>query len=153
VKRAPLVSAPAVVALLVAVLAFYFLLIGSRGVSLLSDPRWTVKGLGVGVLLLPIVGIVLVGAELRFGRAAARLGEQLDGQHDSQLDKAPPPTRLPRDEADELFARRKADVEADPDDWRAWYRLGEAYGLAGDTRRGRAAVRRAIALEAAHRQR
>ena len=46
-----------------------------------------------------------------------------------------------------LFAERKAEVEAAPDDWRAWFRLGSAYGDAGDTSRGRTAVRRAVRLE------
>ena len=37
-------------------------------------------------------------------------------------------------------------AEASPDDWRAWLRLGLAYDMAGDRRRARAAVRRAITL-------
>ena len=120
------------VVVLVAVLGFYFVLLGARGISLLGDPRWIVRGLGVGVLLLPVVGVAIVAQELRFGAAAQRLGEQLDAE-------AIPPG--------EEFAARKAEVEAAPDSWRAWYLLGVAYGEAGDVPRGRRAVRRAIALE------
>ncbi len=63
-----------VVVVLVAAMVFYLVLIGVRGASLLGDHRWTIKLLGVGVLLLPLVGVAIIVAELRFGRAAERLG-------------------------------------------------------------------------------
>jgi hypothetical protein len=170
-----------VVLLVVAILAFYFVLLGARGVSLLGDPRWVVKGLGIGILLLPLVGVAIVVQELRFGQAAQRLGEQLDREEDagdapdaadapdtagSAAESVPPAGGEPdggpvgrtrggrRDyaAADAAFARRRAEVEASPDSWRAWYRLGAAYGDAGDVARGRRAVRRAIALEARQRR-
>ena len=160
-----------VVLLVVAILAFYFVLLGARGVSLLGDPRWVVKGLGVGILLLPLVGVAIVVQELRFGQAAQRLGEQLDreegagdaadaaGSAGEQLPTASdgpeassPGKRRDYAVADAVFARRRAEVEASPDSWRAWYRLGTAYGDAGDVARGRRAVRRAIALEARQRR-
>ena len=52
---------------------------------------------------------------------------------------------------DAAFELRKAEVEAAPDDWRAWYRLAVAYGDARDTARGRRAMRKAIALQRAAR--
>ncbi len=52
-----------------------------------------------------------------------------------------------RAEADAAFPRYREEVEAAPEDWRAWYRLGLAYDGSGDRRRARAAIRRAIALE------
>jgi cytochrome c-type biogenesis protein CcmH/NrfG len=142
VRRARRPRVLAVVVLLVAILAFYFVLLAARAVSLLRDPRLTVQGLGLGILLLPLVGLVIVGHELRFGRSAQRLGERLaDEQHVEE----PPPADVA--DADAAFDRRRAEVQAAPDDWRAWYRLGVAYGDAGDVARGRRAVRRAIALE------
>ncbi len=126
-----------VVVLLVAVLAFYLVLLGVRGVSLLGDPRWVVKGLGLGILLLPVVGVLVVVQELRFGRHAQRLGERLEAEGREQE-----PGQGPAD----FDARREA-VLAAPEDWRAWYRLGVGYGDAGDVARGRRAVRKAIALE------
>ena len=150
-RRVP--RALGIVVLLVAVLGFYFVLLGVRGISLLGDPRWTVRGLGLGVLLLPVVGVVLVAQELRFGRAAQRLGEQLDAEGvpvDDLADgseAADPQARRDHTAADAVFAVRREQVEADPDSWRAWYRLGVAYGDAGDVPRGRRAVRTAITLE------
>lgn len=156
----------AVVALLVALLGFYFFLLGARGLSLLGDDRLVVQGLGLGVLLLPVLGLALVVGELRFGRDAQRLGEQLDREDpdpssgtvpssgaEASPDTEPSSRTEPRPgrrdyaRADAVFAQRKAEVERDPQDWRAWYRLGAAYGDSGDVARGRRAVRRAIALE------
>jgi hypothetical protein len=125
------------VLLLVVALAFYAFLIGVGGVSLLADHRWTVRFLGVGVLVLPLVGVVIVANELRFGRAAERLSQLVDGNG------APPA------DPDAEFELRKADVEATPEDWRAWYRLAVAYGDARDTARARRTMRKAIALERA----
>jgi hypothetical protein len=128
-----------VVVLVVALLGFYIVLLGIRGVSLLGDPRWVVKGLGLGIVLLPVVGVVIVYEELRFGRAAQRLGEVLDDEGE--------PAPLTGDPQD-VFDVRRAEVEQASEEWRTWYRLGVAYGAAGDVGRGRRAVRKAIALEA-----
>jgi cytochrome c-type biogenesis protein CcmH/NrfG len=127
------------VVLLVVALAFYAFLIGVAGISLLGDHRWAAKGLGLGVLLLPLIGIVIVVNELRFGRATERLAQLLD-------EPTPPAATA---EPDAAFEIRKAEVEAAPEDWRAWYRLAVAYGNARDTARGRRAMRKAIALQRA----
>jgi Flp pilus assembly protein TadD len=37
-------------------------------------------------------------------------------------------------------------VEADPDSWARWFELAVAYDNAGDRKRARSAMRRAIAL-------
>jgi hypothetical protein len=150
------VRARRVVVLLVAVLAVYAVLIASRGITLLGDPRLAVKGLGIGVVLLPVLGVGLVGQELRFGRAAERVARRVeDHDHGRPPDATPddellprrPSGRIDRAAADAVFERRRAEVEAAPDDWRGWVRLARAYGDAGDTARGRRAMRRAIELE------
>jgi Flp pilus assembly protein TadD len=58
-----------------------------------------------------------------------------------------PSGRLEKADADAVFEQRKAEVEAAPEDWRAWWRLAAAYGEARDPRRGRRAMRKAVTLE------
>jgi hypothetical protein len=132
---------------LVAILLYYIVVASVRGVVLLEDPRWIVKILGVGVLLAPLAAIPLVLGELKFGRATERLAGLLD---DDVGEREPlprrPSGRVDRTAADALFARCKAEVEKDPSDWQRWYLLAEAYGEAGDTARGRRAMRTAIRL-------
>ena len=50
---------------------------------------------------------------------------------------------------DEQFPQFKAEVEAQPENWRAWFRLGLAYDASGDRRRARAALRESIRLQRA----
>jgi hypothetical protein len=141
----------ATVAVLVAVLLVYFVLTAQRAWTLLTSGSAVLALLGVGVLLLPVVGAVLVAAELRFGLATQRLGERLAAEGGLPVDDLPrrPSGRVERDAADAVFARRRAEVEAAPDDWRNWFRLGVAYDDAGDRRRAREAMRKAIALAGA----
>jgi hypothetical protein len=138
----------ATVVVLVAVLTVYFGLTGHRAWVLLRSGEPALVLLGVGVMLLPVVGAVLVGAELRFGLATQRLGERLASEGGLPADELPrrPSGRVDRGAADEVFARRRAEAEAAPDDWRSWFRLGIAYDDAGDRRRAREAMRKAIAL-------
>lgn len=133
------------VALLVAALAVYFALIGYRGVYLLGQDRVALKVLGGAVLVLPLIGIWVVVAEVRFGAATERLARALGEEHDD-AEPLPrmPSGRVDRAAADARFAERRAEVEAAPDDWRRWYRLALAYDDAGDRRRARAAMRTAI---------
>ncbi len=139
------------VVVLVVAAVFYLALIGWRGVQLLTEDSWAARGMGVGVLLLPVVGVAVVVRELQFGRAAERLGRQLSAESADVATQLPrrPSGRIDRAAADALFETRRAETEAAPRDWRAWYRLAAAYGDAGDTRRGRRAMRYAIALERA----
>ena len=103
------------------------------------------------MLLLPIIGAVLLVFELRFGAATARLARQLadegDLPDDSGLTRRPS-GRIERASADAYFETVRVKVEADEDNWRLWYELGYAYNLAGDRKRARAAMRRAIDLAA-----
>jgi len=133
---------------LVAVLVVYLVLVGYRGVLLLGsgDPLQVV--LGVGVLLLPVVGVYVVWQEVRFGFATQRLARELDAAGRWPQEQLPtmPSGRPERAAADALFETRREEVEAAPEDWQAWFRLALAYDDARDRRRARAAMRRAIAL-------
>lgn len=111
--------------------------------------------LGFGVLLLVVVVGLLVAAEVRLGTGGSRLGARMEGEGwGSETADLPrlPSGRLAPEAAEVLFAQRKAQVQAAPQDWRAWWRLAVAYGEAGDTSAGRRALRKAIALERAERR-
>ena len=129
----------------------------STAVSLLATGDPVQVGVGIGVLLLVVVGVALVAGEVKLGADSARLARRLD--EEGGLPSDPPDVerlrsgRLEKVDADRIFAQRKAEVEAAPDDWRAWWRLAAAYGDARDARRGRRAMRRAVSLERAGRAR
>ncbi len=54
--------------------------------------------------------------------------------------------RIDRASADGVFARRRAEAEEAPGDWRVWFRLAVAYADAGDTPRARKTMQHAIKL-------
>ncbi len=132
-------------------LLVYFVTLTRTAVALLHTGTPAAVALGVGVLLLPIVGLWAVVATLRAGLAHQRLA-RLAADDGMDLDvSALPKTasgRVQRDAADALFETVRREVEADPDDWRRWYRLARAYDYAGDRTRAREAIRKAVALQA-----
>ncbi len=139
------------VALLTLALVAYFVLLGERALALIRSGGAAGLALGIGVLLLPIIGVILVFWELRFGWQTQRLARRLaeTGELPDVADLPVRPSgRVERDAADAHFESVKARVELAPDDWRGWFALAHAYDLAGDRKRARSAMRHAIELEA-----
>jgi len=132
-------------------LLVYFVLLGRTGVALIGTGKPAGIALGVGVLILPIVGLWAMVATLRAGLAHQRLA-RLAGDDGMELDVSDlprtPAGRIERDAADALFDTVRAELEADPDNWRRWYRLARAYDYAGDRSRAREAMRKAVAMQA-----
>jgi hypothetical protein len=139
----------AAVLLMAALLVFYLALVGWRAVLFIGsgDPLGIL--IGAALIILPIVGVWALVRELQFGRNSERLVRILDEQGALPVEELPirASGRPVRASADDDFPRYKADVDAAPGDWRAWFRLGLAYDAAGDRRRARGAIRTAIALE------
>ncbi|MBF6470690.1 hypothetical protein ACW9HR_34250 [Nocardia gipuzkoensis] len=144
------VKVVAPIAALVLVLGFYFLVLGRIAVSLIVSGDVAAIVIGVGVLILPLLGVWIVAATVRAALAHQHLARRI---HDEglELDTSAlprlPSGRIERAAADELFATVKAEWEADPDNWRVSYRLARAYDYAGDRTRARETMRRAVALE------
>jgi cytochrome c-type biogenesis protein CcmH/NrfG len=132
-------------------LLVYFALLARTAIALIQTATPTAVALGVGVLLLPIVGAWVMVATLRSGLAHQRLA-RLVAEDGMELDVSDlprmPSGRIRRDAADALFETVRAEVEADPQDWRGWYRLARAYDYAGDRGRARETMRTAVSMQA-----
>ncbi|WP_327679583.1 tetratricopeptide repeat protein [Streptomyces sp. NBC_00467] len=131
-----------------AVLVVYFVLVGSRGVMLLQHGSLLTVSFGVAVLILPVIGLWFLWKNTQFVTRANRLAAELDAEGGLPVDELErtPGGRIDRDSADAVFARRRAETEDSPGDWRCWFRLAVAYHDARDTPRARKAMQRAIAL-------
>ncbi|MEU0088832.1 tetratricopeptide repeat protein [Streptomyces sp. NPDC006274] len=131
-----------------AVLVVYFVLVGSRGVMLLKQGTALTVTFGLAVLILPVIGGWFLWKNTQFVSRANRLAAELEAEGGLPVDELvrTPGGRIDRDSADAVFAKRRAETEDSPGDWRCWFRLAVAYHDARDTPRARRAMQRAIAL-------
>ena len=134
-----------------ALLVFYIAVVGWRAVLFLSSGIPAGVAIGIALLVLPLIGIWALVRELQFGARTERLVKILDEQGELPLERLPVRAsgRPVRDAADAEFPAFKAAVDAAPESWQAWFRLGLAYDASGDRRRARRAIRTAISLERA----
>ncbi|WP_345496599.1 hypothetical protein [Nocardia callitridis] len=137
-------------AVLVLVLVFYFVLLGRIAIRLITTPDVAALVIGIGVLILPLLGVWIVWATIRAALSHQRLARRMH-EEGRELDTTGlprrPSGRIEREAADALFAQVQAEWQADPDNWRVSYRLARAYDYAGDRGRARDTMRRAVALE------
>jgi cytochrome c-type biogenesis protein CcmH/NrfG len=143
------------VVVMAALLALYIVLVGQRAWLLIASGDPIGIAMGIALVVLPVIAAWALGRELWFGVRAQQLGRRLEAEGGLPADEVAvrPSGRVLREDGDAVFPAYRAEAEAHPDDWRAWYRLGLAYDAAGDRRRAREAVRTAIRLEPADRPR
>ena len=138
-----------VFAILVSLLLMaYCVLIIGRGVALIRTQNAVGIGIGIAVLLLPLViGWVMVREWMLAGRVQA-MADELAMQQALPVDDLPRSAsgRIDKSVARERFTTYQKATEAEPQDWRNWYNLAFAYEAAGDRSNARAALRRAAAL-------
>jgi hypothetical protein len=132
-----------------ALLVLYLVLVTQLAVRLFLVDNGIAKVIGIALMVLPLLGLWALIAELVFGIRSERLVRLLDASGGLPVDALPKRTsgRPERGAADAEFPKYRAEVEADPGSWKAWFRLGLAYDASGDRRRARQSIRRAIALE------
>jgi cytochrome c-type biogenesis protein CcmH/NrfG len=138
------------IAFLCAAMLVYFVLLGRSAIAMIASGKAAAIGLGLAVLIMPLIGLWAMITTLRAGFAHQKLA-RLIAEDGMELDASElprrPSGRIQRDAADALFATVRTEVEAHPDDWRHWYRLARAYDYAGDRRRAREAMKTAVELE------
>lgn len=102
--------------------------------------------LAVSITVIPILGVLLVIREIKFGMAMQQMGRLLAAEGGLPFDDLPkePSGRAQVAAAQERFEELSA--EADLDQWRDWYLIGIAYEDARDRKRARAAMRTAEKL-------
>lgn len=136
-----------------ALLVLYLGLVAGRAWSFATsgDPVGVV--LGVALVVLPVLGAWALVAELSFGLRTQAVVRQMSAEGTLPVDDVPrrPSGRYDRAAADAAFPAYAEAVRTEPDDWRAWFRLGLAYDACGDRRRARRSIRHALALRRAAR--
>jgi hypothetical protein len=150
-QRSSVLRAQLLIAFLCFALIVYFVMLGRIATELIVSGRPAAIGLGLALMILPLIGIWVMVSTLRAGLAHQRLARIIhdDGMELDVSDLPRMPSgRIRRDAADALFVSVRAEVERDPDDWRRWYRLARAYDYAGDRARARETMGKAVEMQA-----
>ncbi|WP_199220509.1 hypothetical protein [Homoserinimonas hongtaonis] len=137
------------VIVMAALLLLYIVAVGRLALVMMQSGDGVVIAMGVALAILPLLALWGMLSEILFGLRSERLLSKLEEAGDAPDDAVPVHVsgRPDRAAADAAFPRYQAEVEAQPESWQAWLRLGVAYDACGDRRRARSSVRRAIALE------
>lgn len=144
-------SAKVSVIIMAVLLAIYLVFAVQYGIVLISVGEPISTTMGIALLVLPLIGGWVLVRELLFVRHAQKLLRTLQSENALPIDDLPrmPSGRAVAEAADAQFPAYKEAVEAEPESWRAWFRLGLAYDASGDRSRARWATREAIRLEKA----
>ncbi|MDH6144786.1 MULTISPECIES: tetratricopeptide repeat protein [Kitasatospora] len=134
--------------ILAAALLLVSLVCMGEGVQLIATGKPAGIGIGICAFIIPGIGIWFLRQTIRFGRTTEQMSRELAAEGGLPVDelKRTGGGRIDRASADEVFAKRRAEAEADPRNWRVWFRLAVAYADAGDTPRARKTMHHAIKL-------
>ena len=149
-QRAQVLRIQLLIGFMCVALIAYFLMLGRIAMAFITSGRPAAIGLGLALLILPLIGIWVMVSTVRAGLTHQRLARIM---HDEgmELDVSAlprmPSGRIERDAADALFDTVRGELERDPDNWRRWYRLARAYDYAGDRGRAREAMKKAVELQ------
>lgn len=134
--------------LMAALLALYLWATAYQAWLLLVSGQPVAVVMGLALLVLPLVGSWALIRELMFGFRSTRLGKILAAEGPMPFSDVEHTAsgRVDRAIADAAFPTYAEAVDAEPDSWRAWFKLGLAYDAAGDRKRARSSIRHAISL-------
>lgn len=132
-------------------LVVYFLLLGRIAMAFITTGQAAAIGLGLALMVFPMIGAWAMVSTLRSGLMHQRLA-RIVTEEGMELDVSSMPRmasgRIQREAAAELFVTVRQELENDPENWRRWYRLARAYDYAGDRSRAREAMKKAVEMEA-----
>jgi hypothetical protein len=149
-QKQPVLRIQLLIAFLCVALVVYFVLLGRIATAFIVSGRLAAIGLGLALMILPLIGVWVMVSTLRAGLTHQRLARII---HDEGLEldvgalPRMPSGRIRREAADALFQSVREEVEREPADWRRWYRLARAYDCAGDRARARETMRRAVEMQ------
>jgi len=144
VRRRSLLGAVALTALM----GIYVWLVLTRAIALVGTGEPVGIVLGLAFAVIPLLVLWFIVQEWLLATRVQGLADELAAAGELPVDELPrsPGGRIDREAATAAFERAKERVEAEPESWKGWFHLAFAYDAAGDRRRARAALRKAVAL-------
>lgn len=126
----------------------YVSLLANTGFKLVAMDSGVAKAMGALILVFPVLAIWLTIMEFRFGVQIEKLSKEIEsaGNWPALAFEFRPSGRPTKASAALVFEEYAKKVAADEGSYLNWFALGLAYDAAGDRRRARAAMRRALKL-------
>lgn len=123
-------------------------LLANTAITLLLLEEPLAKVMGALIFIFPVLAIWVTIREFIFGSQIEKLAAKIEREgkwphFDFELRPSGRPTRQ---SADRVFNSYAKATIAEPESVHAWFSLGLAYDAAGDRKRARAAMRKALAL-------
>lgn len=130
------------------VLIVYLVIAVTQSIRLIQTGEPAAIAMGLALLLLPLIGAWVLWRELQFGMYVEKMAKVLEAEGALPVDDLPRTEGggIDQDAADAQFNVVQEQVQADPQDWRAWFRVAASYDAARDRKRARAAMYHAIDL-------
>lgn len=125
--------------ILSSILGVYLLFTASRGLDLLKVDDPAVKALGLAVLVLPILGVILVVREIRFGKLSYVMGQLIDTAY-------LPQTGLSEEEKTAFLESAIEKTKSDMKNWQSWYSVALGYDLVNQRKLAREAMQHSVEL-------
>jgi polyhydroxyalkanoate synthesis regulator phasin len=121
------------------ILGVYLVFAAWRGFDLLLVDDPAVRTLGVSVLVLPLLGVILVVREIKFGKLSYEMGQEIS---ESLLPKKDFTEEEKRDFLDQAIERAKNGM----DNWANWYSVALAYDVLNERKLAREAMQHSVEL-------
>lgn len=130
------------------ILALYFALVAGRAMVFITTKDPIAVGLGLALLVLPLIGAWWMVNEWRLGATVQRMASRLEDEgrlpvHDGERDER---GHLMEEAQEALFETSRRAVELAPEDWVAWFHVAYAYDAARDRAMARKSLRHAATL-------
>ena len=131
-----------------AITLIYLFLMTNQAITLIQMDAPIAKIMGIALFGLPAVGVWAIIRELKFGLQVESLSNRVRQANTWPLFELElrPSGRPVRSSAQKVFEEYAEKTQENPDDWQSWFNLSLAYDAAGDSRRARAAMRKAVRL-------
>ena len=126
----------------------YTALLANTGITLLLVDEPVARVMGALILVFPVFSLWVTIREFVFGVQVERLAANIEreGKWPHFAFEYRPSGRPTRESADRVFESFALAAHQNPASAHAWFSLGLAYDAAGDRRRARQAMRKALAL-------
>lgn len=131
----------------IALVSVYVFGLGQRAFVLIADPSLVAKTFGALLAVFPVLGIWSIYQEVAFGLRCERLSNRLAAENYPALSLSLRPSGKPvPEDATKVSMEWTEKARQNPSDWRVWFRLAEAFDLAGNRKDARKAARTSIRL-------